>query len=74
MLNSLFFHVGSGYVNYGDGERSSTSKKATIKRERVEDKETKQILEDLLRDDVIRHSYLSSEINTITFRFSLSKA
>ena len=54
-------------MNYGDGERSSTSKKTTIKRERVEDKETKQILEDLLRDDVIRHSYLSSEINTITF-------
>ena len=59
MLSNLFFRLGSGYVNYGNGERSS-SKKTTIKRERVEDKETKQILDDLLRDDVIRLSYLGS--------------
>ena len=45
------FFLGSGYVNYGDTERKS-SRKTAIKKERTDDRATKQILDDLLRDDV----------------------
>ncbi len=51
-MNSKISPAGSAYLRHQETERTTGARKTSIKKERVENEETKHLLDELLRDDV----------------------